>query len=169
MERLVEDFTPAVNKLYIALNRILADRGVLPEIKAELRARSDLRPDDDRDLIATFDRLLERGARGGGHRRRADDAVRAGPRGCVQIPRRRRRCRRGDDPIAPDVSRALASPEILKGLHALAAKAANSPRTRGTAAPRAPLPPLARRRPARPRPTRPAATPRPATSPTSIR
>ena len=58
MERQVEDFLPAANKLYIALNRVLADRGVLPEIKAELRARSDLRPDDDRDLIPTFGRML---------------------------------------------------------------------------------------------------------------
>ena len=49
MERLLLDLTPNFNGLYIALNRLLADHGVLPEIKAELRARSEHRP-DDRDL-----------------------------------------------------------------------------------------------------------------------
>ena len=54
MERVLADLTPEINKLYISLNRFLADRGVLPEIKAALRARSEFRPDDDRDLLPTF-------------------------------------------------------------------------------------------------------------------
>ncbi len=58
MERLVSDITPVVNKIYISLNRFLADHGVLPEIKAALRARSEFRPADDRDLLPTFTRML---------------------------------------------------------------------------------------------------------------
>ena len=58
MERLLTDMTPAVNKIYISLNRMLADRGVLPEIKAALRARSEWRPADDKDLLPTFTRML---------------------------------------------------------------------------------------------------------------
>jgi hypothetical protein len=58
MERVVADLTPAANKVYITLNRHLADRGVLPEIKAALRARSEFRPADDRDLIPTFSKML---------------------------------------------------------------------------------------------------------------
>ncbi len=58
MERLMVDLTPNINGLYIALNRLLADHGVLPEIKAALRARSELRPSDDRDLLATFTHLM---------------------------------------------------------------------------------------------------------------
>lgn len=58
LERLLTDLTPAFNKLYISLNRFLADRGVLPEIKAALRARSDLRPVDDRELFNTFSHML---------------------------------------------------------------------------------------------------------------
>ena len=58
MERVVADLTPAANKVYITLNRHLADRGVLPEIKAALRARSEFRPADDKDLIPTFTRML---------------------------------------------------------------------------------------------------------------
>ncbi|MFO1304916.1 MAG: DUF1631 family protein [Burkholderiales bacterium] len=59
MERVLSDLTPEINKLYISLNRFLADRGVLPEIKAALRARSELRPDDDRDLLPTFSKLMK--------------------------------------------------------------------------------------------------------------
>ena len=59
MERLLADFTPAATKLYIRLNRLLADRHVLPEIKAELRARSELRPADDGDLLPLFGRLIK--------------------------------------------------------------------------------------------------------------
>jgi len=58
MERLLIDLTPNFNGLYIALNRLLADHGVLPEIKATLRARSEHRPTDDRDLLATFTQML---------------------------------------------------------------------------------------------------------------
>jgi hypothetical protein len=58
MARLLTDLTPNFNGLYIALNRLLADHGVLPEIKATLRARSEHRPSDDRDLLATFTQML---------------------------------------------------------------------------------------------------------------
>ncbi|MEP7207237.1 MAG: DUF1631 family protein [Casimicrobiaceae bacterium] len=59
MERILNDLAAAVPKSYITLNRLLADRGVLPEIKAALRARSELRPANDRDLLPLFARLLE--------------------------------------------------------------------------------------------------------------
>ena len=58
MERVLADLTPEINKLYISLNRFLADRGVLPEIKAALRARSDYRPTDDRELLQTFGKMM---------------------------------------------------------------------------------------------------------------
>ncbi len=58
MDRVLADLTPGVNKLCISLNRFLADRGILPEIKAALRARSEFRPLDDRDLIPTFSKML---------------------------------------------------------------------------------------------------------------
>jgi len=58
MERLLSDLTSEINKLYISLNRFLADRGVLPEIKAALRARSEFRPHDDKELFPTFSKLL---------------------------------------------------------------------------------------------------------------
>ena len=58
LERLLTDAKPVINKLYLSLNRLLADHGVLPEIKAALRARSDLRPRDDRDLFGTFAHML---------------------------------------------------------------------------------------------------------------
>jgi hypothetical protein len=59
MERVLAEMTPAVTKTYIRLNRLLADRHVLPEIKAELRARSELRPVDDGDLLPVFSRLIK--------------------------------------------------------------------------------------------------------------
>jgi hypothetical protein len=59
MERVVSDVTPAATKIYIRMNRLLADRHVLPEIKAELRARSELRPHDDSELLPVFNRLLK--------------------------------------------------------------------------------------------------------------
>ena len=59
MERVVSEITPAATKIYIRMNRLLADRHVLPEIKAELRARSELRPHDDGDLLPVFNRLLK--------------------------------------------------------------------------------------------------------------
>jgi hypothetical protein len=58
MERVLADLTPAVNKIYISLNRLLADRNVLPEIKAALRIRSEHRPADDRDLLPAFSKLM---------------------------------------------------------------------------------------------------------------
>ena len=58
MERLVADITPSANKAYIRVNRFLADRNVLPDIKAALRAKSDLWPTDDRDLLPAFSRLM---------------------------------------------------------------------------------------------------------------
>ncbi len=58
MERLLTDLTPSLNKAYISLNRMLADRGVLPEIKAALRARSVLRPTEDSELLPAFTRML---------------------------------------------------------------------------------------------------------------
>jgi hypothetical protein len=58
MLRIVGDFVPAINKTYIQLNRYLADRGILPEIGAALRARSGLRPADDGQLMPLFSRML---------------------------------------------------------------------------------------------------------------
>ena len=58
MERLITDLTPAINKIYISLNRFLADRHVLPEIKAALRARSEWRPQDDSELLPAFSRMM---------------------------------------------------------------------------------------------------------------
>jgi hypothetical protein len=58
MIRLLADLTATLNKIYISLNRGLADRGVLPDMKAALRARSEHRPDDDKDLLPTFTRLI---------------------------------------------------------------------------------------------------------------
>ena len=62
MVRLLVDLTPALNKIYISLNRLLADRGVLPDMKAALRARSEFRPDDDKDLLPTFTRMMSEAA-----------------------------------------------------------------------------------------------------------
>ena len=58
MERLLSDITPGVNKIFMALNRLLADHEVLPEINAALRARSELRPANDAELLPAFKRLL---------------------------------------------------------------------------------------------------------------
>jgi hypothetical protein len=57
--RLIADTTPGVNNAYIRVNRFLANRNVLPEIKAELRARSEIRPDDDAELLPLFMRLFK--------------------------------------------------------------------------------------------------------------
>ena len=57
--RLIADTTPGINNAYIRVNRFLADRHVLPEIKAELRARSELRPADDSELLPLFMRLFQ--------------------------------------------------------------------------------------------------------------
>ena len=58
MERVIGDFAPAVNKTYIQLNRFLTERGILLGIGPVLRARSDLRPADDRQLLPLFSCLL---------------------------------------------------------------------------------------------------------------
>jgi len=62
MERVIADITPGMNKIYIKINRSLAGRHVLPEIKAELRARSELRPADDSELLPVFTRLIKEAA-----------------------------------------------------------------------------------------------------------
>jgi hypothetical protein len=59
MERVLADVKPGLNKIYIRLNRFLAERHVLPEIKAELRARSELRPADDSELLPAFLQLFK--------------------------------------------------------------------------------------------------------------
>ncbi|MGH8714253.1 MAG: DUF1631 family protein, partial [Casimicrobiaceae bacterium] len=59
MERLLSDVTLGINKTFIKVNRFLAERQVLPEIKAQLRARSELRPHDDAELLPTFQRLFK--------------------------------------------------------------------------------------------------------------
>jgi len=59
MERTVADMTWSIRNLYVALNRLLADRGILPEIKAVLRARSEHRPKDDRELLSKFTSMME--------------------------------------------------------------------------------------------------------------
>ena len=58
MERMLTDLTPTINKIYITLNRYLADHHVLPEIKAALRIRSEHRPEDDRELLPAFSKLF---------------------------------------------------------------------------------------------------------------
>ena len=58
MVRVLADLTPTINKIYISQNRMLADRGVLPDMKAALRARSEFRPTDDKELLPTFSRML---------------------------------------------------------------------------------------------------------------
>ena len=58
MERVVTDIVPDVSRVYVQLNRFLADGQVLPEVGANLRARSALRPANDRDLLSTFNRLI---------------------------------------------------------------------------------------------------------------
>ncbi|HTP99432.1 MAG TPA: DUF1631 family protein [Casimicrobiaceae bacterium] len=65
LERLLADMRSVINKTYLTLNRLLADEGVLPEIKAALRVRSDLRPSDDRDLLETFAQMLGKPEAGG--------------------------------------------------------------------------------------------------------
>ncbi|CAG0992612.1 hypothetical protein BURK1_02351 [Burkholderiales bacterium] len=140
MERLVADITPSANKVYIRLNRFLADRNVLPDIKAALRARSDLWPEDDRDLLPAFSRLMSeagplptdivipptfsdpsaplalRFAEKLPSQRMAD-ATRGGaalPEGAVPIP-------------ADAAARLAAAPQVIAGLAALSKIAAGMP------------------------------------------
>ena len=65
MERVLSDITPSVNKIYVALNRLLAQHEVLPEISAALRARSELRPADDAELLPAFKDLLAKAGMAG--------------------------------------------------------------------------------------------------------
>ena len=58
MERVVTDLVPAIGKTYFQLNRFLASRNVLPEADAMLRARSELRPEDDQHLLHVFSKLV---------------------------------------------------------------------------------------------------------------
>ena len=130
MERLVEDFTPGRQQAVHRAQphprrprRAARDQGGTARAQRPA-ARRRSRP--DRDLRST----AGRDARGGDHRRRADDAVEYRAAGCVRLSRWRRRGRRARR-RSPDLARALASPEILQGLHALAAKAAKLASHRG--------------------------------------
>jgi hypothetical protein len=134
MERVLADITPAVNKIYISLNRLLADRGVLPDIKAALRARSEWRPADDRELLPTFTRMLSEMGKvptdivvppvSG----QASDAVAPAPAGEASAidPARFR------GPMVA-AGAGLVSPEILAGLAALAAMGARAASARADA------------------------------------
>ena len=115
MVRLLGDMTPVINKIYISLNRTLADRGVLPDMKAALRARSEFRPADDKDLLPTFSRMMtEAGAL-------PTDIVVPAVSGTISA---------GDVPVTPPVASVTAdppapvvappSPAIMAGLAALA-------------------------------------------------
>jgi hypothetical protein len=127
MERLLADLTPGINKLYISLNRFLADQGVLPEIKAALRARSEHRPHDDKDLLPTFSKMLHEADRAPP----ADIAVPelAAPAGAPPslVFAERPPARPDDATMVP-----MSTARILAGLAALAAAA--PPRAAGTPA-----------------------------------
>ncbi|MEP7276639.1 MAG: DUF1631 family protein, partial [Betaproteobacteria bacterium] len=58
MQRVITDFIPAIAKIYIPLNRLLAERGVLPDAGALVRARSQLYPRDDAQVMPLFHRLI---------------------------------------------------------------------------------------------------------------
>ena len=75
MQRLLSDLRPAVVKVLISLNRLLADRGVLPDVKATLRARSELRPASDSELLPLFERMLKAAATPGALAQSIDVAV----------------------------------------------------------------------------------------------
>ena len=110
MVRVLADLTPAINKIYISLNRGLADRGVLPDMKAALRARSEWRPADDKDLLPTFSRML----------------AEAGPVPTDIVVPAASEASPGASPPAPTAATpsapppAVPSPAILAGLAALA-------------------------------------------------
>ena len=82
MERLLSDVTLGINKSFIKVNRFLADHQVLPEIKAQLRARSELRPARRRRIAADLPATVQGGSLG--RRRRVAGAGRS------RFPRRRR-------------------------------------------------------------------------------
>ena len=75
MQRLLSDLRPAIVKILISLNRFLADRGVLPDVKATLRARSELRPASDSELLPLFERMLKAAATPGAMPQAIDVAV----------------------------------------------------------------------------------------------
>ena len=123
MVRLLGDMTPIINKIYISLNRTLADRGVLPDMKAALRARSEFRPADDKDLLPTFSRMMSeagtaadryRRARGlrhdVGERHFRDSARRLGPR-VLRPPRSSHRPRLPSWPGSPRSPSSVNVPE----------------------------------------------------------
>jgi len=128
MARLLTDLTPNFNGLYIALNRLLADHGVLPEIKATLRARSEHRPSDDRDLLATFTQMLHAAPQAiPGDIVVPEFAVTPGAPQALTFDRSpapaAAAARRDADPHAPTH---MVSADILAGLTALAALGAQS-------------------------------------------
>lgn len=75
MQRLLADLRPAVVKVLMSLNHLLADRGVLPDVKATLRARSELRPASDSELLPLFERMLKTAATPGAMAGTIDVAV----------------------------------------------------------------------------------------------
>ena len=113
---------------------LLADHGVLPEIKAALRARSEHRPHDDRDLLRD---VHANAARAPSSRSRPTSSCRR----CCRSPTRRRRClsrqaprRRAAVALAP-ASPQMVSADILAGLAALAAIGRQCSAGAGTATP----------------------------------
>jgi hypothetical protein len=118
MTRVVAEVTPALYRIYVAQNRFLADRGVLPDIKAWLRNRSQYRPGTDRELVATFRRLQSVArTRGGGARpvrmselalapdeTKAASPGHAPPAGAGRTPASAARPQDKSDPPAPPVS-----------------------------------------------------------------
>ncbi len=118
MERVLADLTPEINKLYVSLNRFLADRGVLPEIKAALRARSAWRPHDDRELLSTFGKMIEGVAPGV-----PQDVVvpeLANPNAAPAFVFAEKTPVRSVAPVAVDKAQEMSAARILAGLAALA-------------------------------------------------
>src|SRR5271157_5902092 len=53
------EMTTTATKTHMRLKTMVADIDDLTEIKAELRARSELRPADDGELLPVFERLIK--------------------------------------------------------------------------------------------------------------
>jgi hypothetical protein len=126
MERMLTDLTPTINKIYITLNRYLADHHVLPEIKAALRIRSEHRPEDDRELLPAFSKLFAEAAtscRRTSSFRKHWSIRMPRPRSISTtqspVPHRRR--------LSAPPAATMASPAILAGLEALARLATPRP------------------------------------------
>ncbi|MEP7062439.1 MAG: DUF1631 family protein [Betaproteobacteria bacterium] len=134
MERVLADLTPAVNKIYISLNRFLADRNVLPEIKAALRIRSEHRPADDRDLLPAFSKLM---AEAGDLPTNVVVPEILGDPGAAPVFDFDQHLAPSAHAGANDHRQPLIAPEIIAGLHALAKMGSD----RDAAAPRAPVAP----------------------------